>query len=284
MSSLYVVSTPIGNLADVTYRAITVLGEVDRILAEDTRRTRILLQHYGLKRQLVSAHAHNESARAAQVLEWLDAGETVALVSDAGTPLLSDPGARIVQRVIEAGHRVVPIPGASALLAALVGAGIDPEPFTFFGFTPRSGRAREERLAAIASLGHAAVIYEAPGRLVRLLRELAERCGEARKVVVARELTKVHETFSRGTLSELAAYYEREPARGEVVVVVAGAEVTGSVPGLEAEVLSAAREMLGEGVRPSAAARELSRRHGLPRNRAYEIVHSLVESGEGDRG
>ncbi len=284
MSILYVVSTPIGNLADITYRAVRVLGEVDRILAEDTRRTRILLRHYGLDTPLVSAHAHNEAARAAQLIEWLEAGDEVAIVSDAGTPLLSDPGARIVQKVVEAGHQVVPVPGPSALLAALVGAGIDPEPFTFFGFTPRSGKARAERLAEVATLRHAAVLYEAPGRLVRLLEELAEECGGERRVVVARELTKVHETFYRGTLAELSAYYEREPARGEVVVVVAGSEVTVSEAESVDAALGVARTLLAEGQRPSAAARELSRRLGLSRNRAYEIVHSLSEEDEGDRG
>jgi 16S rRNA (cytidine1402-2'-O)-methyltransferase len=268
MARLYVVSTPIGNLADITYRAVAVLGEVDRILAEDTRRTRILLQHYGLSTPLVSAHAHNEAARAAELIGWLEAGEEVAIVSDAGTPLLSDPGARIVQRVVQAGYQVVPIPGPSAILAALVGAGIDPEPFTFYGFTPRSGRARSERLAEVASLRHASVLYEAPVRLVRLLRDLAVHCGTERKVVVARELTKVHESFYRGTLAEVSAYYEREPARGEVVVVVAGLEVTEADAESAEVALEVARTLLGEGERPSAAARELSRRLGLPRNRA----------------
>lgn len=283
MSRLYLVSTPIGNLADITYRAVKVLGEVDRILAEDTRRTRILLQHYGLSTPLFSAHAHNEAARAEQLLEWLGEGEEVALVSDAGTPLLSDPGARIVQKVVEAGHMVVPVPGASALLAALVGSGLDPEPFTFYGFSPRSGRARADRLAAVAGSPHTTVLYEAPGRLTRLLADLAEICGEARKVVVARELTKVHETFYRGTLAAALAYYEQEPARGEVVLVVEGAAVTGSEAS-EESILELARTLLAEGGRPSGVARELSRRSGIPRNRAYEIVHSLVEEGEGDRG
>jgi 16S rRNA (cytidine1402-2'-O)-methyltransferase len=284
MARLYVVSTPIGNLADITYRAVTVLGEVDRILAEDTRRTRILLRHYGLETPLYSAHAHNEAARAAQLLEWLEAGEEVAIVSDAGTPLLSDPGARIVQRVVEAGHQVVPVPGPSALLAALVGAGIDPEPFVFFGFPPRSGKARVERMREIAALRYTAVLYEAPGRLVRLLGDLAEECGGDRRVVVARELTKVYETFVRGTLTEVSAYYEREPARGEVVVVVAGSADTELEAGSDEAASELARRLLAEGERPSAAARELSRRLGLPRNRAYEIVHSLGEEDEGDRG
>lgn len=284
MSILYIVSTPIGNLGDITYRAVAVLGEVDRILAEDTRRTRILLQHYGISARLVSAHAHNEAARAAELVEWLEAGEQVAIVSDAGTPLLSDPGARIVQKVVEAGHQVVPIPGPSAMLAALVGSGFDPEPFTFFGFTPRSGKGRSERLAEVAALGHVSVVYEAPARLPRLLEELAELCGAERRIVVARELTKVYETFFRGTLAEGIAYYEERPARGEIVVVIAGA-ADGAVESVSVEaVLAVARTLLNEGQRPSAVARELSRRLGLSRNRAYEIVHSLGEEDEGDRG
>ena len=162
-----------------------MLGAVHRILAEDTRRTSILLRHYGIKTPLVSAYEQVEASRAARVVEWLDAGEDLALVSDAGTPLLSDPGARIVQRVIESGHTVIPVPGASALLAALVGSGLSAEPFGFFGFLPRSGKARAERLAEMAAFGHTVVVYESPGRLVRLLRDLEALWGPDGKVVVA---------------------------------------------------------------------------------------------------
>ena len=196
----------------MTHRAVEVLRRVDRILAEDTRRTRILLRHYDISTPLVSAHAHNEAARAAQLLEWLDAGQDVAIVSDAGTPLVSDPGARIVRKVLEAGHEVVPVPGASALLAALVVSGLDPEPFTFFGFLPRGGRAREERLRQIAALDHTSILFEAPGRLVSTLRDLAERCGPDREVAVARELTRPRNGVSRNIV-EAVAYYERACAR-----------------------------------------------------------------------
>src|SRR5688500_13851189 len=151
MPSLYIVSTPIGNLADMTFRAVETLRTVRRILAEDTRRTGILLKHYSIDTPMVSAHEHNEAARARQIVDWLQAGDDLAIVSDAGTPLLSDPGARIVQAVIEAGFDVVPIPGASAVLAALVGGGLEPEPFTFFGFLPRSGKERKQRLAELAT-------------------------------------------------------------------------------------------------------------------------------------
>lgn len=272
MAELYIVSTPIGNLTDITYRAVEVLNSVDRVLAEDTRRTAILFKHYGIRTPLVSAHAHNEAARTQQLLEWLAAGERIALVSDAGTPLLSDPGARIVQTVVRAGYRVTPIPGASALLAALVGSGLAPEPFSFFGFPPRSGRDRAALLERLRGLDHTAVLYESPGRLVRLLHDLVECCGGDRGVVVARELTKLHETFVRGTLDEVVAYYDKEPPRGEVVVMLAGAAVV-EPSAADAEQLAA--ELLAAGRSPRDAAREVAQRTGLSRNRAYEIALSL---------
>ncbi len=284
MSQLYIVSTPIGNLSDITYRAVEVLGEVDRILAEDTRRTSILLRHYGIATPLVSAHEHNEAARAAQVVAWLDAGERLALVSDAGTPLVSDPGARIVQGAVTAGHTVVPVPGASALLAALAGSGLETGAFTFLGFPPRAGGGRRGLLEAVAALDHVAVLYEAPGRVARLLAELAGACGGERRAVVARELTKVHETFWRGTLTEATAYYAGERVRGEVVVLVAGrGQVEHAAEAAEAESAARghARLRLSEGKRPSAVAREVATRFALSRNRAYEIVLSEREGGEG---
>ena len=274
MARLYIVSTPIGNLGDLSRRAVDVLRDADRILAEDTRRTGILCRAYDIETSLVSAHEHNEAARAEQVVGWLDAGETLALVTDAGTPLLSDPGARLVRRVVEAGHEVVPVPGASALLAALVGAGLGAEPFTFYGFLARSGRERRERLAEIGTLPHTAVLYESPERLVDLLEALAEESGGSRHVVVARELTKVHEEFRRGTLEEVAGYYREAGVRGEVVVVLEGAApVEGEVDEEAGAALAGA--LLAEGGRPSAVAREVSRRLGIARNQAYEIVQRL---------
>lgn len=270
MPTFYIVSTPIGNLDDITYRAVEVLSGVARVLAEDTRRTSILFRRYGIKTPLVSAHAHNEAARAAEVRVWLDAGDDVAIVSDAGTPLLSDPGLRIVREVLAAGHEVVPVPGASALLAALVGSGLDAQPFTFYGFVPRSGRVRREVLEAAAALEHTAVFHEAPARLRRLLSDLEAICGGGRDVVVARELTKVHETFVRGTLAEVVAYYEVESVRGEIVVLLSGKRDAGPEAGPEATAL--ARHMLEAGERPSVIARALAKRLGIARNEAYAIV------------
>lgn len=283
MATLYIVSTPIGNLGDMTYRAVDVLGSVARVLAEDTRRTRVLLQHYDIHARLVSAHEHNEAARAQRVVEWLDAGDDLALVTDAGTPLVSDPGLRIVQRVLEAGHQVVPVPGASAVLAALVASGLEPEPFTFLGFVPRTGRVRRERLEEIAASPHAIVLYESPNRLAALLADLSDLCGGARRVVVARELTKLHETVFRGTLAEASAHHAGE-VRGEVVVVLAGREpaTASTAEADEAAARALAGSLLAEGRRPSQVARDVARRLRLPRNRAYEITQSLVQEPESE--
>lgn len=276
MPSFYIVSTPIGNLADITHRAIETLRAVKKVLAEDTRRTAILFKHYGISTPLFSAHEHNEAARVAQILGWMAEGEDVAIVSDAGTPLLSDPGTRIVQAVIAAGYDVVPIPGASALLAALVGSGIEPEPFTFYGFLARSGRERKERLAAIAAVLHTAVIYEAPGRVAKLLADLVEICGDERQVAVARELTKIHETFVRGTLREVHAYYQDQRVRGEVVVVLAGAAEERPEQ-REESAEEMARQLLSSGATPSDAAKQIAKAMGIARNRAYEITLALSE-------
>ena len=279
MGTLYIVSTPIGNLEDVTQRALRVLAEADRILAEDTRRTAVLLKRYAIETPLISLHAHNESARSRRVLEWLEQGQTLALVSDAGTPLLSDPGERLVRDVLGGGHAVVPVPGASALLAALVGSGLDTARFTFLGFLPRGGRARAEALERIERSEMTTVVYESPNRLVRLLEDLASGCGVERPVVVARELTKLHESFVRGSTAEVLAHYRAQPSiRGEVVVLVgagSGAEnVTAADPG------DVARELIAAGMSASEAARELARRLQLRRNQAYQIVQSLDPAEE----
>lgn len=284
MGRLYVVSTPIGNLEDVSARAVRILGEVARVLAEDTRRTRILLSRHGVRTSVLSAHVGNEEARARQVVGWLDAGEELALVTDAGTPLLSDPGARIVRATIGAGHEVVPIPGASALLAALVGSGLDATRFTFLGFPPRSGGERTRRLEEVAASPHTVVLYEAANRLPRLLADLAAACGPERNAVVARELTKAHEEFARGTLEQLIAYYPEAP-RGEVVVLVESApDGPGAAEEAGEETARVlARALLEAGRRPSAVARELARELGIARNRAYEIALAAA-GGEAEGG
>lgn len=278
MSTLYIVATPIGNLGDLSPRAAETLRGVERVLAEDTRRSRILMEHVGARAPLVSLHAHNEAERVERVLAWLDAGEDLALVSDAGTPLVSDPGARVVAAVWDAGHTVVPVPGPSAVMAVLVGSGLPADRFAFLGFPERKGRARAALLARVAAAPETVVLFESPQRLARLLQDLAEACGPERRVAVGRELTKLHESWFRGTLAEALQHHGAEPPRGEVSVVVAAAPPAGDAPGGgEDEARAVAVELLAAGLRPSAAARAVAERSGVARNVAYRIVQECSE-------
>lgn len=278
MGTLYLVSTPIGNLEDVTERAARILRESDRILAEDTRRSGVLLASVGSTVPMTSLFEHNERARTGRILEWLAAGETLALVSDAGTPLVSDPGERLVASVVEAGHSVVPIPGASAVLAALVASGMPTLPFTFRGFVPRKGRERREFLETIAAAEETTVVFESPERLVVFLAAMEEFDGD-RRVAVARELTKMHESVFRGTLAEAAGYYTANPPRGEVTVVLGPSEPDGEATSVDEAAARALAVALTEaGASPSKVAREVARRLRIPKNLAYKVVHELPQS------
>ena len=276
MGTLYLVATPIGNLEDISRRAARVLSEVTRVLAEDTRRTVVLMEHLGLRVPLVSLHEHNEAARTEQALAWLAGGEDLALVSDAGTPLISDPGDRLVRAAVEAGHAIVPLPGPSAVLTALVSSGLPSDRFVFLGFPPRRGGERSRLLDRVAGSEETVILFESPERLGSLLGDLAGVCGEGRRVAVARELTKVHEEVVRGTLAEALRYYEETPPRGEVTVVIESAAERGPPDAADqAAARSLARALVDEGLRPSHAAREVARRLGLPKNLAYEIVQEV---------
>jgi 16S rRNA (cytidine1402-2'-O)-methyltransferase len=276
VATLYLVSTPIGNLGDLSPRAADILKNVRRILAEDTRRSGVLTKHVGASTTLVSLHAHNEAERTQQVLEWLDRGDDMALVSDAGTPLVSDPGGRLVGAVWERGHTVVPIPGASAVLAALAGSGLPAERFVFLGFPDRKGKARRALLDRVARTEETVILFESPNRTVALLDDLSVVCGTERRVAVARELTKIYEEFVRGTLAEASAYYREHPPRGEVTLVVAPGEPGAEdEEGREEEGRALARELLAEGMTPSRVAKEIARSLDVPRNTAYRIVQAL---------
>ena len=218
---LYVVSTPIGNLEDITHRAVRVLSEVDVIACEDTRHTRKLLNHYGVNTKTVSYHEHNERERAAELLESLESGLDLAIVSDAGTPGISDPGFRIVRLALENGVPVVPVPGPTALISALVASGLPSDEFFFGGFLPARKSQRRTRLMELASIPATLVFYEAPHRIAESLRDAREILGE-REAVIARELTKLHEEILRGRLSELAQRFStgEEGARGEMVLMI----------------------------------------------------------------
>lgn len=226
-AALYVVATPIGNVADITLRALHVLGLVDRIAAEDTRNTGQLLARYGISKPLIAVHQHNERDAALRVVEHLHAGERVAYVSDAGTPGISDPGAKLVDAARDAGFQVIPLPGASALATALSAAGDWAATFSFLGFLPPKAKQRTAAVQALASQPHALVFYEAPHRIVETVQALADTLGGARKLLIARELTKLHEALHRCTLAEGPAWLAGDPnrQRGEFVLVVEGAQV-----------------------------------------------------------
>jgi 16S rRNA (cytidine1402-2'-O)-methyltransferase len=271
-ATLYVVSTPIGNLGDVTLRALEVLRSVPLVAAEDTRVTRRLWARHGITTRLISYHARNALEREPELLAHLSGGRDLALVTDAGTPIVSDPGERIIAVWAAAGGRVVPVPGPSAVLAALVTSAIPAARWGFEGFLPRRGRERRERLARLAGDERATVLFEAPGRTAPTLRDLAQACGGERRAAVCRELTKLHEEVWRGPLEELAARAEREPPRGEVTIVVAG---TG--PGFgaasDAQGLPSARgrvdHLVWSGLSRSAAARQVAAETGLPRRELF---------------
>lgn len=284
MGTLYLISTPIGNLEDLTFRAARILGEVDLVLAEDTRRSRILLDHLGLRVPLESLHEHNEAARIPAVMERLQAGASLALVSDAGTPLVSDPGERLVSQALEEGHLVVPVPGPSAVLAALVASGLPAIPFAFLGFVPRKGRDRKEMLERLRTAPETTILFESPERCVALLEALDQDWPTQREVVVARELTKLHEEVRRGTPSALAGYYRENPPRGEVTVVVAPAvgAAQGSAEADAQAVQVLARALLDEGNSPSRVAREVARRLRVPRNRAYSLIQEMATEPASD--
>ena len=274
MGTLYLVATPIGNLEDVTLRALRVLGEVDQVFAEDTRRTRVLLERHGVAARPRSLHAHNEVARSDEVLRDLEKGASIALVTDAGTPLISDPGERLVARAADAGHDVVPVPGPSAVTSALVASGLGATPFTFVGFLPRKAGPRSARLAELAERGETLVLFESPKRLAGTLGEVADAFGPERRACVARELTKLHEEVARGTLAQLAERYAEEP-RGEITVVVEGAapvvtDATSLRPRIEAALAD------GESARDIAAS--LHQETGAPRRDIYRVVLEVQDA------
>ena len=267
--SLYVVSTPIGNLGDMTFRAVEVLSSVALVVAEDTRHSRKLLDHFEIETPLAPYHEHNEAKATPSLVARLERGESMAIITDAGTPLLSDPGGRLVTAAIAAGVRVVPIPGASALLAALVGAGLPAERFTFYGFLERKGKERTRAVAELRGLTHTAILYESPNRLAGTLAELTESGLGLRRGAVGRELTKQFEELTRGTLAELARYYENVPPRGEVVIVIEGAQETGPS---EDALRERARELRASGATTRDVVAALVEEMGAARNLAYRLA------------
>lgn len=276
--TLYIVSTPIGNLEDITFRALRLLKECHVIAAEDTRHTRKLLSHFDIHTPMVSFHEHSSPGDRRRLVERLLAGENVALVTDAGTPAVSDPGQDLVRDAVEAGVTIVPVPGPSAVLAALTGSGLPTDRFLFAGFLPRRASDRKAELDRLARAEETLVFYEAPHRLAKTMSDLADALGP-RPACAARELTKIHEEFLRGTLAELRERIA-EPVRGEWTIVVGGAGTAGETPD-EAEMGEDWREDLrarleaGESLRD--ASRAVAEARGLPRKEVYNTGLSVRE-------
>jgi 16S rRNA (cytidine1402-2'-O)-methyltransferase len=271
--TLYVVATPIGNLEDITLRALRVLREVDLIAAEDTRHTSKLLQHYGIRKFLVSYHEHNEARRVPELVAQLRSGRSVALVSDAGMPGVSDPGYELVRACIEAGIPVVPVPGPSAILAALATSGLPTDRFLFAGFPPRKTSERRRFLEELAGERATLILFESPERVVQTLQDLHEVLGD-RRVAVCRELTKLHEEVFRGTIREAIAHLEAHPPRGEITLVVEGARSSPADPERAEEAL---RRLLDLGASVREAAEAVARTHGVSRRDAYRRALRIRE-------
>jgi len=276
MGTLFLVATPIGNLGDMTIRAVDTLRRVDLIAAEDTRRTRQLLNHFRIENRLVSYHQFNERSRRQELLRALQSGD-VAIVTDAGTPAIADPAADLVTAALEAGFAVSPIPGASSLTAAASASGLIEGPFMMLGFLPRTGDERKRLLGRGAASQMPLVLFEAPGRLHSTLIDLRSALGD-RMAVVCRELTKLHEEVVRGTLSDLAERFETD-TRGEVVIVVGGGAEP--EPG-ENDVEIVLKSLLAAGMRSSVAAKEAAAMTGLPRSELYALAERLRKSGSID--
>lgn len=266
---LVLVATPIGNLGDLSPRAVEALRSADVIACEDTRHTGKLLAASGIKNRLISVHEHNERAQTPYVLELVAAGKTVVLVSDAGTPAISDPGARLVEAAVGAGVQVTIVPGPSAVVSALAISGLPTDRFVFEGFLPRKGGDRSRRLSAIASEERTVVVYESPNRVGSTLADLAAACGSERRVAVVRELTKLYEEVWRGPLGEAADHLGPAEARGEHVLVIEGRP---SQPAGDDEVRAAVRERLASGLSKKDAAAEVSALLGVSKRHAYELA------------
>lgn len=269
--TLYVVGTPIGNLEDMSFRAVRILQSVAAIAAEDTRHTGKLLHHFQIKAPQISYHQHNTKTRTPELIERLQTGQDLALVSDAGMPGISDPGVELVQACIEANITVIPIPGANAAISALIASGLPCDRFCFEGFLPNKSKARQQHLQELATEPRTMVFYEAPHRVLQTLQELVDRMGEDRQIVMARELTKRFEEFWRGSLQAAIIHYQTQEPKGEFTLVLEGCTVI-DVPPTEAELREELQQLLAQGWSKSRASREVAQSHTISRRQVYQLA------------
>ena len=269
LSTLYLVATPIGNLEDITQRALRILGQVELIAAEDTRHTAKLLNHYDIRTSLISFHEHSKPGKLQRLLNHLEQSD-LALVSDAGTPVLNDPGYELVKAAIEAGHEVSPIPGPSAPISALIASGLPADNFLYLGYLPRKSSDRRRTIQEVAALPYTVIFFETPHRLLDSLEDLLDELGD-REIVVARELTKLHEEFYRDQISSALVHFNDHPPRGEITLVLAG-----NPPEMktwsEGEILAGIKERKSQNIPPAQIASQLSAESNWPRRKIYQLI------------
>ena len=268
-STLYLVGTPIGNLEDITFRALRILKSADVIAAEDTRHTGKLLQHFQIKTPQISYHDHNTQQRIPQLLRRLEKGEAIALVSDAGMPGISDPGYELVCACVESGFNVVPVPGPSAVVAAIAAAGLPSDRFVFEGFLPVKGRSRKERISALATEPRTVVLYESPHRILKTLNDLQNALSAERQITLARELTKRYEEFWRGTIGEAIAHYQQTAPKGEFTIAIAPCSPEKTTLS-EAEIITQLTDLLAQGKSRTEASRQLAQQTTLSKRDIYQ--------------
>jgi len=274
---LYLVATPIGNLDDMSIRMVNTLKEVDRIAAEDTRNTGLLLKHFGIETKQISFHEHNAKEKIPVLLDMLQSGNDIAQVSDAGLPSISDPGHDLVQAALDAGISVVPIPGPSAGITALIASGLAPQPHIFYGFLPRKAGQQKEFFTSKKSYPETQIFYESPHRVRATLENMLAVYGD-RQVVLVRELTKIHEEYQRGLISELLAYTSEHPPKGECLLIVAGAEEDAPQEISQEQILAEIDLLVEAGNKKNQAIKEVAKKYGKNKSELYAVYHELRES------
>jgi 16S rRNA (cytidine1402-2'-O)-methyltransferase len=277
--TLYLVGTPIGNLEDMTFRAVRILQSVDLIAAEDTRHTGKLLQHFQIATPQLSYHEHNRNSRIPELVQKLSEGKAIALVTDAGMPAISDPGYELVKACIAESIPVVPIPGASAVVTALCAAGLPTARFVFEGFLPAKGKERQQRKEALEIESRTMIFYESPHRLRQTLQDFANVFGQDRQIVLARELTKLHEEFWRGSIEDAIAHYNQREPQGEYTLVVAGVPPR-KIDLTEAEIKAELQKIMAQGISRSQASRQLAKEISLSRSQIYQIALALTDCSD----